>query len=1094
MCECMKFAKIDSVEQKEIIQDKKLCFGCLKVGHIAKSCKNRATCKTCNGKHPTSMHRKKVESNGPEPVSSDTGAGNENMTCNTNTGFENEFCTMAIVPVSVRLKGKAVHTYAFIDSGSSTSFMSEKLANQLNAKGKTKQITLNTLGKRFSIDSKLVNGLEISDLKGQNLFKLPTVFTKRYIPVSKSHIPTNQDLVKWSHLSEVNLPQIDGDIGLLLGNNIPDVCAPLEVKRGESGSPMAIRSPLGWIVYNLVRNSEYTSHVVNRACIVSVQESNELQRIEYLYRESVNLDFPERVIDEKREHSQEDKRFLEQVKHTQVKIDNHYEIGLPLRQDVELPENKFLAEQRLKSLKRKLNNSPKFKTDYLKFMNDLFEKGYVEIVPNAEIVRDDGRVWYLPHHGVYNPNKPDKIRVVFDCSAKCQGVSLNDKLLQGPNLTNSLIGVLLRFRQEPIAVMGDIEAMFHQVRVRKQDRDYLRFLWWVDGDLNKEPVVCRATVHIFGATSSPSCAISALKATAEENKGSFDEETVQTVLKNSYVDDFLKSVPNEKQAIELIKQLQELCSLGGFRLTKWISNSRMVLDSISNSDKSKTVIQLDLDSQSLPVEKALGVYWCVERDCFSFRINVQSRPLTRRGVLSITSSVFDPLGLASPFILPAKMILQELCRKGLGWDDPLPDEELQRWETWLSELQCLEQINIPRCLAPKTDQRVKYELHVFCDASEKAYGVVCYIRAVTGDDVKCTLVMSKSRVTPLKKVSIVRLELMACALGVKIAKMIQDELEVDLTTHYWTDSMSVLKYIANEKTRFHTFVANRVSLIREATNISQWKHISSKLNPADLASRGLSPKGTSKSEVWFNGPEFLRKPGLEVPNSENHDLELSQNDPEVKHVNVVSRVDLEGEEQLFGRFSNWRKMVRVFGNVLKFVFNTKNFVQKRKELERIGYDEQNIDQVMQNLKQAKPQDNHILSPEDLKGSEMFIIRRVQDWYFADEIHALTNETSVSKTSPTFKVDPFMEEGVLRVGGRLSRSELDYDAKHPILLPRQSTCFKVTRASCTQEGWSSRSELHGCTFETKLLDHWCKRFGKRCSFRVRNMQKIQLKST
>ncbi len=215
------------------------------------------------------------------------------------------------------------------------------------------------MGKEISVNSKLVNGLKISDLGGKNEFKLPTVFTKQNIPVSKSHIPTNQDLVQWKHLSDVNLPQIKGEVGLLLGNNIPDVCAPLEVKRGTRGSPMAIRSPIGWIVYNLVRNSGYMSHVVNRACVVSVEEPNELGRLETLYRESLNLDFPEKQIDEKRENSLEDKMFIEQVDKSKVKVENRYEIGLPLKSSVQLPDNKFLAEQRLKSLKRKFNKNSK---------------------------------------------------------------------------------------------------------------------------------------------------------------------------------------------------------------------------------------------------------------------------------------------------------------------------------------------------------------------------------------------------------------------------------------------------------------------------------------------------------------------------------------------------------------------------------------------------------------------------------------------------------------------------------------------------------------------------------------------------------------
>ncbi|XP_070571257.1 uncharacterized protein [Ptychodera flava] len=182
------------------------------------------------------------------------------------------------------------------------------------------------------------------------------------------------------------------------------------------------------------------------------------------------------MIDDKREHSQEDKKFTQKVSETIELVDGHYKMGLPFKTErVRLPNNQQYALQGFKGLERKLRNNPKFHADYQKFMADILEKGYAVQVPNHELDRDDGRVWYIPHHGVYHPKIPEKIRVVFDCSAKFQGVSLNGLLLQGPDLTNNLLGVLLRFRQEPIALMADIEAMFHQVKVKEEDSDCLRF-------------------------------------------------------------------------------------------------------------------------------------------------------------------------------------------------------------------------------------------------------------------------------------------------------------------------------------------------------------------------------------------------------------------------------------------------------------------------------------------------------------------------------------------------------------------------------------------------------------------------------------------
>jgi hypothetical protein len=256
-------------------------------------------------------------------------------------------------------------------------------------------------------------------------------------------------------------------------------------------------------------------------------------------------------------------------------------------------------------LKRKLVGNDKFREDYQSFMEETLKKAYAEKVPDDELNRNDGRLWYIPHHGVYHPKK-NKIRVVFDCSASYRGVSLNDKLLQGPDLTSSLVGVILRFRQEPVALMADIEGMFHQVRVPKDDRDLLRFLWWKDGDVSKTIVEYRMKSHIFGAKSSPSCANFALKQAAKDNRGQCSKEAVETLQHNFYADDCLRSVPSESKAIQLADDLRSACQSGGFRLTKWLSNSRQVINSIPEDDRAKGVKMLDFQD-NLPIERALGV-------------------------------------------------------------------------------------------------------------------------------------------------------------------------------------------------------------------------------------------------------------------------------------------------------------------------------------------------------------------------------------------------------------------------------------------------------------------------------------------------------
>ena len=250
-------------------------------------------------------------------------------------------------------------------------------------------------------------------------------------------------------------------------------------------------------------------------------------------------------------------------------------------------------------------------------------------------------------------------------AARFRNTSLTDQLLQGPDLTNSLVGILLRFRQGRIGISADIEKMFHQVRVSPQDTHALSFLWWPGGDFSKKPEDHQMLLNLFGARSSPSCSSFSLKKTAEVNRKYFNAETIDTVNRNFYVDDCLKSVASTDEAVQLVDQLPALLRRGGLRLTKWLSNRREV----SKSDRASSVKSLNLDLEKLPIDRALGMQWDTKQDTFSFRTIRDVTANTRRSILSVMSSLYDPLGLAAPIDLPAKRLLQKLSREDLGWDD-----------------------------------------------------------------------------------------------------------------------------------------------------------------------------------------------------------------------------------------------------------------------------------------------------------------------------------------------------------------------------------------------------------------------------------------
>ncbi|KAK3716239.1 hypothetical protein QZH41_006214 [Actinostola sp. cb2023] len=301
--------------------------------------------------------------------------------------------------------------------------------------------------------------------------------------------------------------------------------------------------------------------------------------------------------------SKEDQRFLEIAEQGIHQCeDGHYELPLPLKDKrVKLPNNREAALRRLNQLKRKLL-AAKYREDYIPFMNKVIESGYAERVPTSkeaeskvtEIVTETkDNVWYIPHHGVYHPKKPNKIRVVFDCAAEYQNESLNKHLLQGPDLTNNLTGVLYRFRQESFAFTCDIEAMFHQVKVIQEHRDLLRFLWWENGDTTKEPQEYRMTVHLFGATSPPGCANFALKSTAKDHEDEYGGAAADFLHNDFYVDDGLKSVPSVEEAIKLIKDIKGMCAKGGFNLHKFVSNSKEYTVSIPSVYRLSIVIVIE---------------------------------------------------------------------------------------------------------------------------------------------------------------------------------------------------------------------------------------------------------------------------------------------------------------------------------------------------------------------------------------------------------------------------------------------------------------------------------------------------------------------
>ena len=384
-----------------------------------------------------------------------------------------------------------------------------------------------------------------------------------------------------------------------------------------------------------------------------------------------------------------------------------------------------------------------------------------------------------------------------------KGTSLNSNLLQGPDLTCSLLGVLLRFRQEPIAVVGDISKMYYQVKVPPHHADFLRFFW-----LNEKGEISeyRLSVHVFGATSSPSIANYALKESSKYSTCS--EEVSSAILSNFYVDDFLKSLSTEKEAVEIINDVSKVLSKTGFTLTAFNSNSPQVLEKLPQNHLSKdaSIHTLQTNSET----RALGVIWKTDKDKFSFTDNLIHYPIiTKRNMLKVLASVFDPLGFLTPILMNGKRIFQEACRQKISWDEEIPKEMGHTWEKWIMEIKKLRSYEVPRCL--KSSMKVtKVTLHSFSDGSEKSYGAVCYLSfSYEGDHSSSALVASKSRLTPLNNSTlktVPRIELAAAKVVVELSAKLKEELQYKLDSEvFWTDSSTVLSYINSNSSRFQRY-------------------------------------------------------------------------------------------------------------------------------------------------------------------------------------------------------------------------------------------------------------------------------------------------
>lgn len=984
---CDAFKRMAPRERLDFVLKNNLCEVCLMHNHRTPDCKSMYVCTVpaCGRKHSKFIHIDDMGHENDEPSV-------------VNSHVVRSDKEISIPTVSVLVEGHVVH--AVLDTASDATFCTYELARKFAFSRKTGPVQLRTLSSTVARHAEFVNFI-IRSCDGSKELALSNVILVDRIPTKTARISLNE----FDHLYDLPIVFPEDDCAqLLIGQDNAEALVPLEVRTGSANQPFAVRTMFGWALHG----SAPAKHDVKfpKVSIVShfVCSDSLEKRVEQFW----NLE-NEGICHEQSGLSFEDKRVLKLWDEGTSFSSGHFEMPIPWRPGVSMSNNRHIALSRLRNLDSSLKRRNIW-DHYDAEMGKLMDEGYAELVPVACSTSMPSRVWYLPHHAVFNPKKPGKLRIVFDCAAAHNGQSLNDACFSGPDLNNRLIHVLLRFRSHPFAFTADVQAMYYQVLIPEKDRDALRFLWF-DGS-TKHVREFRMTRHLFGGVWCAASATYALRKSLEQVEDA-SSAVKDTILRSFYVDDCLRSSESADALRDTAMETVHVLTNSGFKLTKFVSNSPSLLSSLPDDLKSSGPKDIGPIDQS----KVLGIKWQVSTDEFVFDCAplLEQQCTTRRSMLSCVSSLFDPIGLIAPVIVRGKLLVQEAAKLKLAWDEQIPNDLEVAWRAWYGELMHMQTLHVPRCIKPISE--CSLQIHHFSDASEVAFGCCSYLRSVDGHgNVNAHLLISKSRVAPLKKVSVPRLELEAAVLSARVDVMLRAELDLPLeTSHFWVDSEVVLKYIASDSSRFKTYVANRVSFIREVSQPLQWHHIKGSENVADIVSRGRDVSKVDE-RLWLMGPEFLRMPESRW-NLPPEDVTLDD-DPELKmktrHVAAITSGFVHPIERLCEYFSDWLRLKKAVAWLLRL----KSLLKSRCRHVAVSQS---------------------LSFHEMHDAETVIVKHIQSYHFQKEAGRIGVNMPLAPRSAIKCLDPFLaDDGLLRVGGRLRRAEQPPNSSsiHPILIPHR----------------------------------------------------------
>ena len=1001
---------LNKAERWRRIIDSKACFLCLNGGHLSSECtiKDKVKCcKTCNGK---SKHNELLCVEGdPTTAVTHVSANTPVMTSSANC-IQAVYKTLAVVAQGQRHMAKV---RVLIDDGAGRSFITTKLSRRLGCREVDKEdISLDVFGG----ESVGMGRMKLVELKLLPVFG-DEEFVVRLLEVPKlcGPIPFPPIELCRSELDRMNVLISDvsasdmwsNDIQIIIGLDLLPMFF-LPVSRRISKGIFAQKTRLGWSLWgNAVGSGRISRSSVN---FVSMSQSPvwdvdnaSLDRMWSL--EGVGIS-PE-------ETSSCESPVYSRFKETLGFDGERYVVSLPWKSSVELDNNNFgSAVKRYQGLTRKLQGSSSLLKDYRAVFSDYENAGIIEKV----LGRSDGpREFYLPHHPVVKESSSTtKVRPVFDGSSKTKSsLSLNDCLEVGPCLLPDLVSVLLRFRRWPVAVVADISKAFLQVGVAEADRDALRFLReGLDGSMEH----WRFRRVPFGLCCSPFLLNATIRVHLE--KEGTDESF--KILSDLYVDDLVSGCDTVEEACTFASESIRLLRKAGMSLEKWRSNAVGF------------AVEGQFPEANGSILSVLGISWNLETDVLGLALNrstlVIPEYLTKRTLLKIIAGIYDPLGFISPFVLVAKLLFQRCWVLGFQWDERLSDDMFDQFREWLNEFNSVEfglersffAINFSSLIGSDALQ-----VHIFCDASEKAYGAVAYFRAVMpSGEVLVRFVYARVKSAPVKTVTLPRLELMAALLGARLNKFLRATFaELGSVPFFmWSDSTITLSWISTLPATLKTFVANRVVEIQSLTSASQWRHCSTDQNVADVLSRGCLLSSLLRSD-WHNGPLWLRQP---------EDSWMS-----VRELPVVSRSKLPLVSRELRNVGSVVKILTVVDGCLSIW----NYLEPRfsslLRLKRV------LVWFFKILLWLKSKKSHVpgqdCTVEELERAEYFCIQQAQMQSFSDEIHVLKGGDTLSQSSCLWRLNPFLDPslGVLRARTRLDEADASYSFRFPIILPAKS---------------------------------------------------------